>query len=117
MRLIDADAARAKLQAAKDKAPEGSAEKAAMDTFMIFLDACPTIEAESVRRGRWENCKGKSALWHCSECGEKIIYNPSRKTYNIRKRGVAEVNKFCRACGARMDLEAEGENNILHADQ
>lgn len=45
MRLIDADAARVKLQAARDKAPDGSAEKAAMDTFLFFLDACPPAEA------------------------------------------------------------------------
>lgn len=109
MRPIDADAARVKLQAARDKAPDGSAEKAAMDTFLFFLDACPTIEAEPVRRGRWEHCNGKSTLWYCSECGEKIIYNPSRKTYNIRKMGVAEINKFCRACGAKMDLEEKEE--------
>ena len=107
MRLIDAEAARAKLQAARDKAPDGSAEKAAMDTFLYFLDACPTIEAESVRRGRWKRgayACGESE-WVCSVCGE------------AEWRTSCNRLKFCPFCGARMDLEAEGENNTLHADQ
>ena len=57
MRPIDAEAARAKLQAARDKAPDGSAEKAAMDTFLYFLDACPTIEAEPMRQ--WVSVKDR----------------------------------------------------------
>ena len=55
------------------------------------------------RKGRWAHCNGKSNLWYCSECGEKILYNPTRRTYNIEKRPVHEVNKYCRGCGAIMD--------------
>lgn len=55
------------------------------------------------RRGRWIHCRGKSNLWYCSECGEKIVYNPAKRTYNIEKRPVYEVHKHCRACGVRMD--------------
>lgn len=43
-------------------------------------------------------------------CGA-IVYNPTRKTYNVRKKNVAEVNQFCRACGAKMDAGQEGEND------
>lgn len=86
MRLIAADAARVKLQAARDKAPDGSAEKAAMDTFLYFLDACPTIEAVPVRHGRWE--KGGYA------CGE------------TEWRTSCSRMKFCMFCGAKMDQEA-----------
>ena len=96
MRLIAADAARVKLQAARDKAPDGSAEKAAMDTFLYFLDACPTIEAVPVRHGRWE--KGGYACgeteWKCSVCGE------------TEWRTSCSRMKFCMFCGAKMDQEA-----------
>ena len=59
--------------------------------------------AVEVVHGRWIHCQGKSNLWYCSECGEKILYNPTRRTYNIEKRPVHEVNKYCRGCGAIMD--------------
>lgn len=65
----------------------------------------PAVDAEPVRHGRWIHCKGKSNLWYCSECGEKIIYNPTRKTYRPNKKPVHEVNKRCRNCGAKMDEE------------
>ena len=58
---------------------------------------------EPVRHGRWIHCEGKSNLWYCSECGEKIIYNPTRRTYRPKKKPVYEVNKRCRNCGARME--------------
>lgn len=63
----------------------------------------PTVDAVPVVHGRWIHCQGKSNLWYCSECGEKILYNPTRRTYNIEKRPVHEVNKYCRGCGAKMD--------------
>lgn len=63
---------------------------------------------EPVRHGRWIHCDGKSNLWYCSECGGKIIYNPTRKTYKPDKQPVYEVNKWCRSCGAKM--EAKDEN-------
>lgn len=68
----------------------------------------PTIQAVPVVHGRWVHCNGESNLWYCSECGEKIRYNPSRRTYNIEKRPVQEVNKYCRGCGAKMDGDADG---------
>lgn len=66
----------------------------------ILKDA-PTVIAEV--HGQWVHCNGKSNLWYCSVCGEKILYNPTRRTYNIEKRPVYEVNKHCRCCGAKMD--------------
>ena len=53
-------------------------------------------------KGEWVHCNGKSNLWYCSKCGEKIQYNPTRRTYNIEKKRVDEVNKLCRNCGADM---------------
>lgn len=67
------------------------------------IEALPAVDAEPVRHGYWIHCKGKSNLWYCSECGEKIIYNPTRKTYRPNKKPVHEVNKRCRNCGAKMD--------------
>lgn len=66
---------------------------------------CPTVEqqkTESVVQGNWIHCWGKTALWYCSNCGEKIMYNPERRTRNVAKSAVHELNRFCRACGAKM---------------
>lgn len=62
-------------------------------------------DAAPVVHGRWIHCAGKSNLWHCSECGGRIMYNQTRKTYNIKKLPVSEANKFCKHCGAKMDAE------------
>lgn len=75
----------------------------AFAAVMRHLSAAPAVEARPVVYGRWIHCNGKSNLWYCSECGEKISYNPTRRTYNIEKRPVYEVNKHCRNCGAKMD--------------
>jgi hypothetical protein len=67
----------------------------------------PTIDAEPVRHGRWVKCQGKSNIWYCSECGEKINYKQNRRTYNIPKVAVWEKNKRCRNCSAKMDGGAD----------
>lgn len=110
MRLIDADAARAKLQAARDKAKEGSAEKAAMNTFLFYLDACPTMEAQIVRHGRWDITARDEYEWGeitCSECGTGY-------DMDVSGDDLVYLLKFdylyCPCCGARMDLE-EKEND------
>ena len=59
------------------------------------------IENED-RNDVWIHCKGKSSLWYCSCCGEKIIYSQERKTYKPTKKPVHELNKYCRHCGAKM---------------
>ena len=72
----------------------------------LFKAAADMLEADGAKlvpEGRWVHCEGKSNLWYCSACGEKIIYNPTRRTYNIEKRPVHEVNKYCRGCGAKME--------------
>lgn len=62
----------------------------------------PAIDAEPVRHGHWVKCQGKSNIWYCSECGEKINYKQNRRTYNIPKVPVWQKNKRCRCCGAKM---------------
>lgn len=107
MRPIDADAARVKLQAARDKAPDGSAEKAAMDTFLYFLDACPTIEAEPVRHGRWEQDyelvqgfedNSEYPYVACNLCGNKE-YGLDLNDYT----DYDDLPNYCPNCGAKMD--------------
>lgn len=73
---------------------------------MTFADAINTADemsTVSIRCGKWIKTKGKTNLWYCSECGEKILYNPNKRTYNVQKLKVFEKNKFCRNCGARME--------------
>ena len=65
------------------------------------------VELEPVRHGRWVKCQGKSNIWYCSECGEKINYKQNRRTYNIPKVPVWQKNKRCRNCGCKMDGGAE----------
>mgnify|MGYP003309555592 CR=1 FL=1 len=86
----------------------GSGSMEDIDRVMEDIKNLPAVDAEPVRHGRWIHCNGKSNLWYCSECGEKILYNQTRRTYNIEKRPVHEVNKYCRGCGENMD---GGNNN------
>lgn len=44
----------------------------------------PYVDAEPVRHGRWIHCNGKSNIWYCSACGEKIIYNPIKKHTSLK---------------------------------
>lgn len=80
----------------------------AKQSVLNALNDISDIDAEPVRHGNWVHCNGKSNLWYCSECGEKIIYNPTRRTYKIEKLPVYAINKRCRNCGAKMDAEVKG---------
>ena len=55
-----------------------------------------------VQHAHWIPCQGKSHIWYCSECGERISDNQVRRTYKPEKKPVHEVNRWCRGCGARM---------------
>lgn len=108
--LIDSENLIARL----DKCYQESAKTGlGLEPVMAILDikalisVMPTVDAVPVKHGRWIHCKGKSSIWYCSVCGEKIIYNPTRKTYKPDKKPVWEINKCCRNCGARMDLEEQ----------
>lgn len=73
-----------------------------VDAIFVAEKVPAAADVVEVKHGRWVHCNGKSTIWYCSECGEKIMYNPTRKTYNIEKKPVHEVNKHCRNCGADM---------------
>lgn len=54
------------------------------------------------KMANWIHCKGKSHIWYCSNCGEKINYNNARKVYTKAMKPVEEVNRYCRHCGEKM---------------
>ena len=111
-RLIDANALDNQLSELMIRFHTMGRDKVVEDYNFVrtVLETAPTVDAVEVVHGRWIHCKGKSNLWYCSECGEKILYNPTRRTYNIEKRPVHEVNKYCRCCGTKMD--GGNENGI-----
>ena len=77
------------------------------DLAMHLIANGVTLTEEERASGRWIHCHGKTDLWYCSICGGKIRYNPKRRTYNIAKLPTHEMNRYCRCCGAKMDMEAE----------
>lgn len=99
MRLIDADA----LFRHKVSGEIGNLSGDFVPGFAI--DRSPTIDAVPVVHGRWVRAAGKSNIWYCSVCGDKINYKQNRRTYNIPKVPVEQKNKFCRNCGAKMDAK------------
>lgn len=103
MRLIDADA----LMKNIGKIPQ--LRGITYSRMKRAVEETPTIDAEPERHGRWVECQGKSNIWYCSECGEKINYKQNRRTYNIPKVPVWQKNKRCRNCGAKMDGGAEDD--------
>lgn len=86
MRLIDADAMRT------DWLENGQNEYV-YDTNAVLesIDEQPTIEAEPVRHGRW-NEDGR-----CTVCGGHAPYYAMASTYY--------ESPYCFECGAKMDLE------------
>lgn len=102
MRRIDVDAARVKLQAARDKTPDGSAGMV-LNTFMGFLDECPTVETEPVRHGTWQ-------VWH-GDCMRRDGKMQEFRYYECSEcwRRTAVKSNYCPNCGAKMDLEEKEE--------
>ena len=75
---------------------EGSATDQTLDKAIALLKAQAPVVAY------WIPCNGKSHIWYCSGCGEKINYNDARRTYKTEKKPVEAVNRYCRGCGATM---------------
>ena len=61
-----------------------------------MIGDAPTIEAEPVRHGYWENANGrpKTYIRKCSVCGKEAYFCGRGCSY-----------KFCPNCGAKMRLE------------
>ena len=91
MRLIDADATIELLRSLGSR--DYRREKGTIADAMKMLSHSaytPTIEAEPVRHGRWEECQVPHILW-CSECDWGT--------------GAFVKLNYCPNCGAKMDLE------------
>ena len=58
------------------------------------IEEAPTIEAEPVRHGYWENANGrpKTYIRKCSVCGKEAYFCGRGCSY-----------KFCPNCGCKMD--------------
>ena len=92
MRLIDAD------EAIINFGFEWDDILPTRDEFVEFIKKQPTIEAETVKHGRWigaplcgnDNCR-------CSECG-------SWHNIHANLRGKI-MQKYCPNCGAKMESE------------
>lgn len=69
---------------------------------LVIDDAIALLKAQEPAVAYWIPCNGKSHIWYCSGCGEKINYNDARRTYKTEKKPVEAVNRYCRGCGATM---------------
>lgn len=90
MRLIDADALR---MLWLDEDPNLEFE---INTVLESIDEQPTIDAEPVRHGRWEDSLVRD--WRCSECGEKI-----EKVRKVDGYCYDDKPNYCPNCGVKMD--------------
>ena len=63
-----------------------------------MIGDAPTIEAEPVRHGYWENANGrpKTYIRKCSVCGKEAYFCGRGCSY-----------KFCPNCGSKMESESD----------
>lgn len=117
MRLIDADALKAKILEERDAIPKtlverygfgaevpnrhGSAMRGGIRVALRCMEQTPTIDAEPVKHGRWEHTDDDwFDVWRCTACGEEWVfgYDPTEVETKIN---------YCPVCGAKMDLEGD----------
>ena len=101
MRLIDAERLRALIVAMYEPFPN----ICNVNVILTAIDNAPTIEAEPVRHGRWndkpDEYSGTCIIRHCSECGWSVFKgNP---LYDFGHWN------YCPNCGAYM--REEGAEN------
>ena len=99
MRLIDADALGKRVKEFRDDAPQSSIRRYVCNVILSMLgdeNQTPTIEAEPVQHGYWENANSrpKTYIRKCSVCGKEAYFCGRGCSY-----------KFCPNCGAKMDKE------------
>ena len=95
MRIIDADTLKAEFT--------GNFQEMWHYTgIWAMIDVAPTIDAEPVKHGRWEEMHYEGGILNgtnfdkCSECGyERVFEDKNLKT----------IFRFCPNCGAKMDSE------------
>lgn len=66
---------------------------------------CPLIEAEPIKHGRWLRTDAYPHRIYCSECYATFIRNDEFLKLNDIP------HNYCPNCGARMNLEEDGEND------
>lgn len=65
-------------------------------------DAISLLKAQEQKTAYWVPGKGKSHIFYCSHCAEKVNYNNAHRVYNKNMKPIEQVNKFCRGCGYKM---------------
>ena len=95
MRLIDADRA---LEIVRDQGIAHPNAYHLTKYATLILREAPTIEAEPVRHGYWENANGrpKTYIRKCSVCGKEAYFCGRGCSY-----------KFCPNCRSNMDGESD----------
>lgn len=74
-----------------------------MIAAMNAINEMPTIEAHTVKRGKWKCVNDDEGIWMCSNCGNEIsleVGNPAEFEWF-----------FCPYCGAKMGGDADGNEN------
>lgn len=77
--------------------------------ILAEVEYMPTVDAESVRHGRWiDGYNGKYAnpRYICSNCKGKALYDVVRDELGNWKE-VQALTEFCPHCGAKMDEEVQ----------
>lgn len=79
-------------------------DKAHKENTIQFLKDAPTVDAASIKHGKWIPCmkdsRGCADMFQCSEC----------KRYSYYAYGVKCLDyEYCPYCGAKMDIEREEE--------
>lgn len=99
MRIIDADALADNIAVLFER------NQALIDEWLMYqvedaIDDAPTIDAEPVRHGRWDD-KRVAFYRKCSECGATIKNTLSHVFFDYDIRDL----HYCPNCGAKMDGE------------
>ena len=117
VRLIDANALKAKLKIGTNTATYSDYCNGYCDARQVDLDAidaAPTIEAEPVRHGRWVETEpdeddrkiGIEFSIKCSRCHNENSHLDFNEIHEITGKTFWK-SRFCPNCGARMDGGAD----------
>ena len=98
MRLIDADEVKKLFNPDACISTDTYADKVCVREL---IDAIPTIEAEPIRHGKWDD-KMVAFYRVCSECGAVIRQNTNEIFLHSCMVKVGRLN-YCPNCGAKMD--------------
>lgn len=100
MRLIDADQL-VEILDDEYRETDNIVKKLIIICNKQILSDAPTVDAEPIRHGRWEEIKSgdwaNATEYRCSECGKyRLAVNPVNYNWN-----------YCPNCGAKMEGEID----------